>query len=456
MLLMPTALDNLSPAQILAELNEYERNAFLSSLSNEEALALQYDWNFWGRPNQHAPEGDWFLWLILAGRGFGKTRAGAEWINAKAKTVPNQRLAIIGETAAEVRDVMVEGISGILACAPPWFMPKYEPSKRRVTWPNGAWATTYSGDSPEQLRGPGPTHAWCDEFGKWRYPAESWNNLEFMMREGRLPQVCMTTTGRRVKKLKELIADHETVITRGSTRDNFSNLAPRFIDRVFRLFEGTRLGRQELEGDIIDDNPNALWKLEWIDNTRVSTHPDLVSVVVGVDPPGSTSTECGIVVAGIDSSGHGYVIDDMSMLGTPAEWGMQVVSAYFKHKADLVICESNFGGDMVLSTVDTAAQKERIRVPVRKIHASRGKFIRAQPVSMLYEQQHVSHVGSFAKLEDEYCEWTPFLDDADDENTYSASPRKSQPSPNRLDAAVWALTHLMVTDQSMKEAFVIS
>ena len=453
---MATALENFSQAQLLAELDEIERNAFLSSLSNEEALALQYDWNFWGRPNQHAPEGNWFLWLILAGRGFGKSRCGAEWIKKKAKT-PGKRFALVGQTAAEVRDVMVEGQSGILACAEPWFMPEYQPSKRRIVWPNGTWATTYSGDSPDQLRGPNFDDAWVDEFAKFKYPSATWSNLEFALRAGKMPQVCMTTTGRPVKKLKELAADEETIITRGSTRDNIANLSARSVERVFRLYEGTRLGRQELYGEILGDNPNALWRIDWIDDTRVSTYPDLVRVVVGVDPPGSTSTECGIVVAGIDQSGHGYVIDDMSMVGTPSEWGAQAVAAYFKHDADLIVCEGNFGGDMVISTVETAAEKARIRVPTRKVHASRGKHIRAQPVSMLYEQGHVSHVGTFGDLESEQVEWQPFLaGDDDEEVTYSANPRKSQPSPNRLDAVVWALTFLMVTDLNMKEAFVIS
>ena len=309
---MATSL--LSPASQLALASPEDRKAFLASLTDEEAAALAYDWHgFWARPKQLPPAGVWRVWLILAGRGWGKTRVGAEQVISWART-PKQRLALVAETAADVRDVVVEGESGILVCSPPGFQPRYEPSKRRLTWPNGTIATTYSGDAPEQLRGPQHHHAWCDEVAKWRYAQEAWDNLELGLRLGDHPQVVATTTPRPIPLLRQLLADTGTVVTRGSTYDNTVNMAPSFKVRILQRYEGTRLGRQELHAELLEDTPGALWTRTLLEQCRVSHVPTLTRIVVGVDPGG----DAGIVVAGVGEDDHGYVLEDLSVSGSPA------------------------------------------------------------------------------------------------------------------------------------------
>jgi len=398
-------------------------------LSPEEAAALYYAWEVWARPEQLAPSGAWYCWLLLAGRGWGKTRTGAEWVRSRVESGHYGRIALVGETAADVRDVLVEGESGLLAISPPWGRPLYEPSKRRLTWPNGAIGTCYSGDDPDQLRGPQHDTAWADELAKWRYHQAAWDNLEMGLRLGPAPQVCVTTTPRPIDLIKTLKNDAGTVRPEANidTYQNIANVSPVFIKRVLRRYEGTRLGRQELRAEILDDNPDALWKRELLDYVRCAAMPPLVRVVIAVDPSGSSNgAECGIIAAGLGEDGHGYVFDDRSLQGSPAQWGKAVVSAYTVHHADRVVAEVNYGGEMVESVVRSAAIADGVRIAYKAVRASRGKYVRAEPIAALYEQKRVHHVGFFAKLEDELCQWTP-----------------GSASPNRLDALVWALTELM-------------
>lgn len=331
----------------------------------------------------------------------------------------------MGRTAADVRDVMIEGESGILAVSPPWCRPVYQPSKRRLTWPNGAIATTYSGDKPDQLRGPQHDGAWCDEVAAWRYP-DAWDQLNFGLRLGDDPRAVVTTTPRPVKHVRELIADHSTHTTRGSTYDNRGNLAPQFFQQIIRKYEGTRLGRQELNAELLEDNPYALWKRSRIDELRVTKAPELRQIAVAIDPAVSCtedSAETGIVVGGVAADGQGYILDDCSLQESPAGWARQAVSAFHRHKANYLVAEVNQGGDMVRHTLQTV----EATVPIRTVHASRGKLTRAEPVAALYEQGRVHHVGCFPQLEDQMCEWIP-----------------GEASPDRMDALVWVLTLLMV------------
>lgn len=394
----------------------------LKSLSQDDARRLYYHWPFWARPEQLEPPGDWVVWLLNAGRGFGKTRTGAETVIDRVRRGA-RRVALVGQTKADVRDTMIElGDSSILQVSPPWFMPRYEPSKRRLTWPNGAIAMIYSGDEPGQLRGPQHDFAWVDELAKFKYPDDTWSNLEFGLRVGDDPRVVVSTTPRPIAIVKQLIADPATVVTGGPTYDNLHHLAPVYR-RIIAKYEGTRLGRQELEAAILDDNPDALWRREWIEGARVGVFPDLWRVVVGVDPSGATSGTCGIVVAGRRGDDY-YVLADASRSGSSAEWGLGVVAAYSLHLADVVVGEVNYGGDMVEQVIRSVDGGRM--VAYRAVRASRGKEVRAEPVSSLYEQGRVHHVGAFPELEDQLCEWEP-----------------GQPSPDRLDALVWAITELM-------------
>jgi phage terminase large subunit-like protein len=373
----------------------------------------------------------------MSGRGFGKTRSGSEFVNALARSGKVQLIALIGKTPADVRDTMIEvGESGILSTSPPWFKPNYEPSKRRLTYPNGVIAIVYSGEEPDQLRGPQHGGAWLDELAKFKHPEETWDNLMFGLRIGDNPQVVVTTTPRPIPTIKKIAADPTTVITRGHTLENKANLSPSYLKYILGKYEGTRLGRQELAGEILDDNPNALWKRQQIDDLRVTQCPELTRIVVGVDPEassGENSAETGIIVAGIaDFNGtlHGYVLSDASLRGTPNEWACAAVTAFHKFHADRIVAEVNQGGDMVESTIRTADGN----VPVTKIHASRGKVTRAEPVSALYEQGRVHHVGAFPELEDQLCEWVP-----------------GEKSPDRLDAMVHALTELMLQEEEYEQ-----
>jgi phage terminase large subunit-like protein len=419
----------------LASLPEAARNDLAAVLSPAEARALLYDWRFWARPAQLPPEGNWRVWLLLAGRGYGKTRTGAELMRARVAAWTARRVALVAPTAADARNVMVEGESGILAVSPPWDRPRYEPSKRRLTWPNGAIATLYSADEPERLRGPQHDATWCDELGSWRYP-EAWDMMIFGLRLGIDPRVVVTTTPRPTRLIRALLADPTAVVTRGSTYENRANLAPAFLEQIVRKYEGTRLGRQELEAELLDDVPGALWNRGVIEAARASTAPTLTRVVVAIDPA-VTSTEgadeTGIIVAGKDGQGQGWVLADASGRYPPAEWAKTAIAAYRAHRADRVVAEVNNGGDMVQATLRAIDPN----VPFSAVRASRGKLTRAEPVAALYEQGRVRHLGVFRQLEDQMCSFTPGGDG-------DFALRASAASPDRVDALVWALTNLLL------------
>jgi phage terminase large subunit-like protein len=394
---------------------------------------LRYEWRAWARPEQLAPATAWRTWLILAGRGFGKTRTGAEWVREEIESGRRSRIALVAPTAADARDVMVEGESGLLAISPPWFKPLYEPSKRRLTWPNGAIATVFTADEPERLRGPQHDGAWCDELAAWRYP-DAWDMLQFGLRLGDDPRCVVTTTPKPVRIVRELLKATTTAVTRGSTYDNADNLAPAFLDAVKAKYEGTRLGRQELYAEVLDDVPGALWTRQRLDELRTKSHPDLARVVVAVDPSGGhteDNDEQGIVVAGLGVDGHAYVLADRSCRMSPDGWGKRSVIAYSEFSADRLVYEQNYGGEMCEHVLSTAAKASGTKIATKMLHASRGKVVRAEPVAALYEQGKVHHVGAFDALEDEQCQFTPLGYDG---------------SPNRVDALVWALTELMLNE----------
>ncbi len=408
-----------------------EVKKLILSLDPREAAALQYDWRFWARPGQTPPDWDWRTWLLKGGRGSGKTWVGANLTNEKARVC--HRLALIGRTASDVRDTMIEGDSGIIALSPPWFMPKYEPGKRRVTWPNGAFALCFSADEPNLLRGPQFEFVWADELAAWRRLKETLDNIMLCLRKGTNPQLVATTTPRPLQIIKDMIKRATTHTTTESTYANLENLAVQWAEEVINTYANTRLGRQELEGSILDDNPNALWSRECIDKHRVTKYPDLDAITVGVDPmvkedPDDKSAEAGIIIAGRkgrkrDPHAQAYIIDDMSMQGSPEEWATQAVSAYYKYKADKIVAEANNGGAMVKSTIQAIDP----HVPVELVWASRGKVIRAEPVATLNQRGRVHHTQYLPECEDQLCEWEPGMK-----------------SPDRLDAYVWTLTDLML------------
>jgi len=397
----------------LATLPESEREKVLARLSDEVLEELLYDWPYRARDKQLPPPWDWYIWLTLCGRGGGKTRTGAELVSSWAKAGFSP-IALVGKTKADVRDTMIEvGESAILNIGNPIFRPAYEPSKRRLIWPNGVLGIIYSGDEPDQLRGPQHAKAWVDELAKFKYPEETWSNLMLGLRIGEKPQAIVTTTPRPIKAIKELVADERTednpggrvAVTRGHTLENKANLAPDFLGFIIKKYQGTRLGQQELEGKILDDNPNALWNRAAIEKLRLTKHPELKRIVVGIDPEATdtdTSAETGIIVAGmavIDGLEHGYILDDLTIRGSPGAWAKAAITGYYKHKADRIIGEVNNGGDMVGFTIRTVDSK----VPFKAVHASRGKQTRAEPVSALYEQDRIHHVGTFPDLEDQLC-----------------------------------------------------
>ncbi|MDR9392599.1 MAG: terminase family protein, partial [Trueperaceae bacterium] len=376
------------------------------------------------RPNQLPPEGSWTTWLLLAGRGFGKTRTGAEFVRSEIENNRAHRVALIAPTAADTRDVMIEGESGLLNVCPPWNRPKYEPSKRRLTWPNGAIATMYSADEPERLRGPQHDLLWADELAAWRYP-QAWDMAMLGLRLG-TPRAVVTTTPKPTKLIQALTKSDTVAITRGSTFDNRANLAPAFFEQIIQKYEGTRLGRQELYAEVLTDTPGALWTRDLIEAAHATSDPpELVRVVVAIDPAvtsGEESDETGIIVAGIDHDKHLHVLEDGSMRGTPSEWATKAVRLFDQYAADRVVAETNNGGDLVEATLRTV----RRNLPYRKVTATRGKRMRAEPIAALYEQHKAHHHGNLSTLEDQMVTFTPDTID----------------SPDRLDALVWAATEL--------------
>jgi phage terminase large subunit-like protein len=440
----------VSCATSLASLPINQWQAILASKTPAEILELRHDWRFWARPEQLPPPGDWRVWLYLAGRGSGKTRSGAEWTRAQV-AAGRRRIALVAPTAADARDVIVEGESGILAVSPPLDRPVYEPSKRRITWPNGAIATTYSADEPERLRGPQHDCAWCDELGAWRYP-EAWDMLMFGLRLGDDPRIMVTTTPRPTKLIKDLVSDPTVAISRGSTYENRKNLAGAFLQQIVKKYEGTRLGRQELNAELLDDVPGALWNRALLEAARPPIGfvlPDLVRVVVAIDPAASSgedSDETGIIVAGKDKHSRGYVLADLSGRYTPIEWARIAVAAYKAHGADRIVAEVNNGGEMVEATLRVVDDN----VAYTAVHATRGKVVRAEPVSALYEQGRIRHMGAFTALEDQMCEFTPDLDRSkpkrDPMDPSSLGMGGARSSPDRADALVWAFTEILVEE----------
>lgn len=378
--------------------------------------------------------GDWRTWLILAGRGFGKTRAVAEWVRGIASDNPRARIAIVGLTAADARDVIVEGESGILAVHPDSEKPLYEPSKRRITWPNGALATCYNASEPDQLRGPQHSHAIVDELAKFPHAQDLWDQLMFGLRLGDHPQTVVATTPRPIPIIKRLMADPSTVITRGRTLDNRANLAPGAVDAMIERYGGTRLGRQELDGEIVDDVVGGLWTRDMLDTTRVKEAPQLARVVVAIDPSGTDGhdegDDVGIVVAGRGIDGRGYILADRTCKLSPDGWARIAITAYHQFSADRIVAERNFGGAMVEAVIRAADRS----VPYKEVIASRGKVARAEPVSALFEQGRVSIVGSLPQLEDQMVLMT-------------SAGYVGEGSPDRVDALVWSLTECMLSHQ---------
>ena len=381
--------------------------------------AVKYRWSLNAREKQRLPDAPFFAWLILAGRGFGKTRTGAETVRQWVKSYP--MVNIVGATADDARDIMIEGESGILSICPNDERPVYVSSKRRLEWQNGAVSLIFTADEPERLRGKQHMKVWADETASWRYD-EAWAQIMFGLRLGDNPQAVVTTTPRPTKLILDLAKDARNIVTVGTTYENKANLATGFFDYVISKYEGTTLGRQELLAEILTDNPAALWKRTDIDAARVMQAPDFEMVVVGVDPSATAGgDEAGIITAGRCKE-HFYTIADDSVQGSPQVWATAAVTAYHKYKANVIVAEDNNGGEMVEAVIKQVDPS----VYVKRVHASRGKATRAEPVSLLSQQGRDHHVGAFAALEDELCLW--MVGDA---------------SPNRLDAKVWAITELL-------------
>ena len=422
---MPNSSTEASRADLFKLLPVEERRRRLDAMSDAEVAGLEFDWGWWARPSQMIPPGEWVTWLAMAGRGWGKTRVGAETVRQWVKDFP--LVSLVGATADDARDIMIEGESGILAICPPDERPVYLPSKRRLEWPNGARSLIFTADEPERLRGKQHMKFWSDEVGAWRY-AEAWDQLAFGLRLGAKPQGVVTTTPRPNALVKSIIADPTTFITRGSTYDNQRNLAPTFLKKILGKYEGTRLGRQEIMAELLEDNPGALWHRSQIDAGRITDRPELVRVVIGVDPAVTAKEDSdltGIIAAGVDNQSpqHFYILDDRSLIASPDQWASVVVLAYHVNQADRVIGEVNNGGDMIEAVI----RHKDADIPFTAVHATRGKQIRAEPIAALYEQGRVHHVGAFGPLEDQMCDWDPAL---------------STKSPDRVDALVWALTEL--------------
>jgi phage terminase large subunit-like protein len=418
------------------------QKSFLDDLTEGELLALPFMFDFWAMPHQLPPEGTWRSWVIMGGRGAGKTRAGAEWVRAQVEgSRPNdsgrcRRIALVGETLDQVREVMVFGDSGILACSPPDRRPEWHATRRMLIWPNGATAQAFSAHDPESLRGPQFDGAWVDELAKWKKGHDTWDMLQFALRLGDDPRVCVTTTPRNVGVLKDLLKMSSTVVTHAPTEANAANLATSFLEEVRIRYAGSRLSRQELDGILVEDAEGALWTGALLEGARVSTLPEMDRIVVAIDPA-TTSSEgsdaCGIMVVGAVTRGpvqdwQAFVLEDASTTGLgPFQWAGHALAAMRRWDADRLVVEVNQGGDMIEALV---RQIDPL-VPFRKLHASRSKGARAEPVAALYEQGRVFHHGDLGDLEDQMCAMT-------------AQGYAGKGSPDRLDALVWALHELII------------
>ncbi|HYI83819.1 MAG TPA: terminase family protein [Acetobacteraceae bacterium] len=412
----------------LKKLSPFERRRLIARLPRAALRAIREEWWWHAHGGQCAPPGAWRVWLIMAGRGFGKTRAGAEWVWARAREHPGARIALVAASLDEVARVMVEGESGLLACARSDERPVWRPSKSEFLFPSGATAQAYSGAHPAMLRGPQHHFAWCDELAKWARPAEAWANLRLGLRLGSKPRALVTTTPAPGAALKRIAAAADTATTRGRTQDN-PHLPEDFVTAMIADYGGTRLGRQELDGVLFDDVDNALWEREMIE--RLRTGPRLAGemrrVVIGVDPPASAGGTCGIVACGLDADGRAWVLGDHSVAGaSPNGWARKVAAAAEIWRADRIVAEKNNGGDMVGSTLASVAAE----LPVKLVSASRGKSARAEPIVARFEAGQAGFAGCFPELEDELCGMTV--------DGY----RGPGDSPDRADAMVWAMTEL--------------
>ena len=424
-------------AEDLRKLPAKEVAEIMAKLGPDKAEELRHTWEFWARPNQLEPKGnDWNIWVALAGRGWGKTRAGAEWVRHRIRK-GDRIVHCVAPTKGDVRKVMVEGDSGLLnVCwkgdktykGKPMGFPEWSPTNNTMTWENGSKAVFFSAEDPERLRGPQAFSAWCDELCAWRNAQETWDMMQFGLRLGKHPQVFITTTPKTTKLLRNILGDEKTVTSTGSTYDNSANLASTFLEAVEKTYEGTRLGRQELYAEILDEASGALWSRSGLAECEIEKDevPDLTRIVVSIDPAITSNLESdmtGLVVAGIDVNGIAYVLADYTDRYTPQQWAARAVSLFEEYQADRIVAERNQGGDMVRHTLQTECET----VPIKLVHASRGKMARAEPVSALYEQNKVRHVKGLNDLEDQMVTWEPL---------------GSIGSPDRLDALVWAITDL--------------
>ena len=416
-----------------------------SNLTPKQWKEIVHHWAAHARDDQLAPVlakggGRWHTWLVLGGRGSGKTRTGAEWIRAQVVGEPpladrrSHRIALIGDTIAQVRSVMIEGVSGLLSVYPPEERPKLEVSKNQLVWANGTVAQMFAADDPDSPRGPQFDAAWCDELCKWRQPKYAWDTLQFSLRLGRWPQCVVTTTQRAIPVLKKILGDDATATTHSRTADNAKFLSPSFMAEMQRRYGDTLIGRQELEGEIVEERLTGLWKRSYIEQSRLTTRPELTRIVVAIDPPVTAtagSDSCGIIVAGLGVDRRAYVIGDRTVQGRePVIWTKAAVAAYHDYEADTIVVETNQGGDLLVQMFKSID----VRVPVKKVYASRGKYTRAEPVSGLYNEGRVVHVGTYLELERQMCD-------------FAADNLAHGKSPDRLDALVWAITELMLTNR---------
>ncbi len=419
--------------------NRKLRTLFLEELNEHSLSRLRFDWPVWARLKQRPPLDDWRTWLVLGGRGAGKTRTGAEWLKGLALGDPHfagdaaGRIALVGQSYEDARDVMVEGESGLLAIHAKADRPDWISSRRELVWKNGTIAKVFSSADPDGLRGSQFGAAWCDELCKWHRPEKTWDMLQFALRLGASPRQVVTTTPKPMRLLKRLLADPATITVRSATLENVVNLGDGFYDYVDGIYGGTRLGRQELEGEIVEENEHALWGRDLLEQCRVNENPELKRIIIAVDPPaGSTngrqSAACGIVAVGEGADRKAYVLADKTLQkATPNQWAGEIVSLYHMLEADLIVAEVNQGGEMVRSVLHSTDPS----VPVRAVHASRGKWMRAEPVALLYERGLVHHAGTFPDLEDQMCAIGP-------------DGIADGVSPDRVDALVWAITELML------------
>jgi phage terminase large subunit-like protein len=425
----------------LSKFTPERRARILAGLAPQHVVFLSHDWLVAARDDQLAPDAvlegrPWRTWLLLGGRGSGKTRGGAEWVRYRAgitaRNRPPVRIALVGETLGQIRSVMIEGISGLMSIHASHERPAYDVSRNQLTWQNGAIAQMFAADDPESLRGPQFDAAWCDELGKWGRAQTAWDNLQLALRLGAAPQAVVTTTPRNTALLKALVADPTTVVTRSRTRDNAANLAPSFLAEIERRYGGTAFGRQELDGELVTEPFGSLWRRLWIDQARIERAPELRRIVVALDPPvtsNANSDSCGIVVAGLGPDRRAYVIADRTIKGRiPHDWARAAIAAYRDFSADRIVAEVNQGGDLVASVL----QQVDPNVPIKKVYASRGKWARAEPVAALYAEGRVVHVGTHTLLEEQML-------------SFGVDGLSGDRSPDRLDALVWAVSELMLT-----------